>query len=480
MAGIGFELKKLFENRGFLYNIRAYFFSTIITVGPMLLCMVMITVLQALLVVLDVSFIQRQLFIASTIYSFIFSQILTGSFSLLISRFISDKVYAKKMDGIMPSFYGILSLCLLLEGTAGALFYWLSPLEIQLKAASYILLLLLVMVWIQTVYLSAMKDYMRIVKGFLYGIGMIVAVSFFWLTFKQGNEAFGLLFSMDAGFFIIAVSFMINLKNFYKGANDRYFSFIEYFDKVPSLFFTGLFYNIGIYAHNFVFWVVSLGVTVGNTFVYAPFYDVPTFYAFLSIIPAMVIFVVEMETSFYEKYKAYYSLIIGGGDYQSIKEAGEAMINGMWSGLKKITGMQLIFTFLFIITGNFILPRIGVMELSLDIFNILVLGTCASSIMLIVIILLLYFEDRRDALIIAAMFLTGNILFTCLTILLGENFYGAGYFISAVLSLFFGLLRLNTFVKDLDFHTFCSQPMIVKEGKSFFRGLEDRIYQDKE
>lgn len=477
MAGIGFELRKLFLKRGLIYSIRAYFFSTIVTAGPMLLCIAMITVLQLLLSVLNVSYQEKQLFISSTIYSFIFSQILTGSFSLVISRYVSDKIFSNRADEVIPSLYGSLCICIFIGGISGALFYGLSPISFKIKSVSYILFMLLIMVWIQTVYLSAMKDFIRIVKGFSYGISMVVISSFYWLKFHRGDEAFGLLFSMDIGFFIITVSFFTYLKNSAGGDNGGYFQLVKYLDKVPSLLFIGIFYNIAIYSHNFLFWINGLGVTVGDTYVYAPLYDVPTFYAFLATVPTMVFFTVEMETSFYTKYKTYYSCLSEDGDYKSIKSAGEIMIQTLWEGLKKITGFQIVISFLFIFCGTFIMPRVGITQSSIDIFYILVLGACASSIMLIVMIILLYFENRRDALITSCIFFIGNILFTQLTIILDVNFYGFGFFLSSLISLTFALLRLNSFLKDLNYHNICTQPGLMNEENKLFSKLIDKFYK---
>ncbi len=77
--------------------------------------------------------------------------------------------------------------------------------------------------------------------------------------------------------------------------------------------------------HNFLFWTSELGVRIGGTYIYAPTYDVPTFYAFLSIMPSMIMFMVSIETSFYDKYKKYYSLITGKGNFTDIENAKKDM-----------------------------------------------------------------------------------------------------------------------------------------------------------
>lgn len=44
MAGIGFELRKLYRQQGLVNNIKAYAYSTTTTIGPMLLCLVLVFV----------------------------------------------------------------------------------------------------------------------------------------------------------------------------------------------------------------------------------------------------------------------------------------------------------------------------------------------------------------------------------------------------------------------------------------------------
>jgi len=79
MAGIGFELKKLFGNKGYLSIARAYLYTAIVTVGPTILCMAMIVSLQLFLIFMGVGIAERELFIAAVTYSFVFSLILTSA-----------------------------------------------------------------------------------------------------------------------------------------------------------------------------------------------------------------------------------------------------------------------------------------------------------------------------------------------------------------------------------------------------------------
>ena len=477
MAGIGFELRKLFQHKGYLLNIRAYLYSTLVTVGPLLLCTIMITSLQLILVFLGISRHQREIFLAGTVYAFIFSQVITSGFSMLITRYISDRLYHKEYEEILASLYGVITLCLGIGGIIGIGFYIGSPLALPFKFAAYILYMELIILWLQSVYLSALKDYKKITKGFFYGMLTAVVLGAFILRYTDLEPALGLMVSIVIGVFIILLFLMFYIQSFFTIHSKRYFSFLVYFDRYPSLFFINLFYTLSLYIHNFIFWISDLRVGVGNTYMYAPLYDVPVFYALLSTLPAMVSFVVSVETSFYEKYRAYYSLITQGGNLNEIQRAKKEMKYVLWQEVIHLMEVQLFFTFLFMVIGIWVLPKVGVTGLSLDIYTLLTLGAYCNVMLMIVMLIQLYFEDRKGAFIIAVSFLGFNMIFTFLSLLVGESVYGLGFFLAAFMALIMGLIRLSRFLEDIDYHTFCSQPIVYKEREHLFSWIVKWLYR---
>jgi polysaccharide biosynthesis protein PelG len=84
------------------------------------------------------TFSETELFLAGTLYSFVFSQLITGGFMLLLSRYLSDQLYSQKYENILSSLYGVIAVCFLLGGLAGILFYLLSPLDFLFKFISYL------------------------------------------------------------------------------------------------------------------------------------------------------------------------------------------------------------------------------------------------------------------------------------------------------------------------------------------------------
>lgn len=473
MAGIGFELKKLFKDSGFFVNLKAYAYSALVSLGPFILCTTVIVVIIQFLEFMNFSFKDRELFIASVVYAFIFSQIMVSGFKMMITRFIADMLYDERFEFIMPSLYGVLSIAVPLSGIVGIFFFRNSPLQFETKLVSYLLFMELIIIFIMTEYLSTLKDYIKIVKSFLAGMGFIVVLSFLFLKFTNLLPVPSLLLAMDIGFFVVITLLMFYLRNFFKASTAKYFEFLRYFDKYPSLFFISFFYTLGLYSHNFLFWTSKFGVRIADTYVYAPVYDVPTFYAFLSVMPSMIVFVVSIETSFYDKYRTYYTLITGKGNLTDIENAKKDMTRTLWSEIRNIMEIQLFFTLLFIAAGSYVLPAIGLSQFSVDIFNLLSLGAYFNIIMLIILLILLYFEDRKGALAVSFTFLIENIIFTYFTINYYENTYGLGFFFAALLSMIFAIIELLVYLRNINYHTFCGQPIIYKEKNGLFSHIVD-------
>jgi len=471
MAGIGFELKKLFKGKGALRSIKAYAYSALVAVGPFILCVIVIVSILLFMNFMNVTFKERELFIATIVYAFIFSQIITSGFKMIVTRFISDMLYSKKFEYILPSLYGVLSIVLVISGAVAIVFFWNSPISIEIKITSYLLFMELIIIFLVMVYLSTLKDFIKIVRSFIWGVLVTLGLAFVFIRFTDLEIVFSLLLAMDIGFFVIITLLVTHLKSFFKKSVKKYFYFLIYFDRYSSIFFISLFYTLALYSHNFLFWNSKLGVVVESTYVYAPIYDVPTFYAFLSVMASMVVFVVSVETSFYEKYRRYYSLITGRGNYSDIENARKDMTRVLWAEIRNIIEIQLFVSLVFIAIGYYVLPKLGLSQLSLDIFNLLTLGAFLNIILLIIIMILLYFEDRKGALFVSSTFLLTNVVLTWLTIQYSENVYGMGFFLSAFISLIVAIIELVIYLRNIHYHTFCGQPVIYREKKGLFTHL---------
>lgn len=473
MAGIGFELRKLFRKESLFTNIRAYAYSSLVTIGPMLLCMIMVVVMQKLQDYAGMPFLQKELFLAGSQYAFIFSLLLTSGFVMLLSRYVADRLYEKKYEDLLPSLYGVICICLSIGGVAGFIFLYRSPLSLTFKVAEYLLFMELIVIWLLTVYVSALKDYVRIVKSFFYGAIVTILSGVILIKLLAIQEAWATIAAMDIGFLTTLILLMTHIEGYFPQGGTRYFHFLTYITKLPAIFAIGFISTLGIYIHNFIYWRSQLSIIVGDTFRYSPSYDVPVFFAFLSVIPTMVIFVVSVETSFYEKFRTYYSVILGSGTIQDITRAKKEMNEVLLQELSFIMQIQLFFSLFAMAVGIKLLPKIGQTAEQIDAFNILVLGDCLYILMYVIVLLLLYFDDRKGALSISSLFLVANLITT--PIILPTGHHGLGLLISAAITVGLAIMRLLHILNNIDYYTFCAQPLVFKEKPPIFQKLMNRI-----
>ena len=115
MAGIGFELKKLFSGSSILLKLRANLFSGIVVAGPMIMGAVLLVGIKQLAVRAGASMHQQDLLIVIITYSLLFSLLLINIFSYVLSRFTADMVYTNQLERVLPSLYGSASLFTILK-----------------------------------------------------------------------------------------------------------------------------------------------------------------------------------------------------------------------------------------------------------------------------------------------------------------------------------------------------------------------------
>jgi len=86
MAGVGFELKRLFSAHTAAGHIKAYSYSAIVTTGPFALLTSMVLAIQTLFQLYGVGWDESAVFLGAVVYSFVFSQILSCGFTIVLTR----------------------------------------------------------------------------------------------------------------------------------------------------------------------------------------------------------------------------------------------------------------------------------------------------------------------------------------------------------------------------------------------------------
>ena len=179
MAGIGFELRRLLRKNTLIGLVEAYAYAGIIGSGPWVFSIVgilLVGLFSASLVV--PSFLVTQ-FQTSVTYLVAGSLILTGLVQLAFTRFVSDRLFEKKREQVLPNLHGLLLIVILGASLLGSLLLFLA---LPGLGVAYRLLMLagfviMCAVWVLTVLLSGMKRYQAIVLLFGGSYALIVVLS---------------------------------------------------------------------------------------------------------------------------------------------------------------------------------------------------------------------------------------------------------------------------------------------------------------
>ncbi|WP_025701566.1 exopolysaccharide Pel transporter PelG, partial [Paenibacillus forsythiae] len=458
MAGIGFELRKLHSQQGLLRQIRAYAYSSMSTIGPMILCMAMVAGIQRLMAVSGAAFLERELFMTTIVYAFIFSVMVTGGVSMVLTRFLSDMLFQKQYKHALSSYYGAAAVCLPAGAAAALVFLKGVEAGFAYKAAAFLLFMELILIWLQSVHLTALKDYKRIFRSFLLGACTAALGAWAVCEYTPFQTAAGMLAAVDAGFFLVLLLTNRHFEQVFPGRDSRlYFHFLSYFGKYPALFGIGTFLYAGVYTHSFVYWFGPENKEVAGRFLVSPLYDTPVFYAYLSVMPTLILFTVAVETNFYEKFRGYYDLIRQRGTLKEISEARKEMQRTLIRELTFLMETQLMFTVISLALGIKLLPMMGFSMNQLDVYIILLLGYYFFIITFVIMLLLLYYDDRKGVLMISGIFLLLNTGLSILFMLSGYD--GYGMFIASFITVLLALGRLILYVRSIDYHTFCAQPI---------------------
>lgn len=458
MAGIGFQLKKLFYKKGISNTIKAYFYSIFVSIGPVIISVIAINFMQYFLRALRVEKLEMELLQATIMYSFMFAVIISSGYCMFISRYLSDVLYSEKEEHILPALIASIAIVVVICGGFGLVFYSFSPLPLFYKILAYGLYIGLIIEMLLAVFVSAINDYKEVSFGFFIGFTVAAVVAFIILRLNLLNVIYTMLLCFDISIFIVSVILARAIKKRFHTKSNHYFTFIKHLKYTYPLWIINFFYTSGLYTHFFAFWIFSsVKQVVSGTYVYAPYYDIPASFAFLTIMPTLVIFVVKLETGFYIKYRNYFYMINNGASYEDIEVAKHEMKRVLNKELIYIMEIQLFFSILAIVIGIRFLPYIGFTTSMIDMYSILIVAYYCAVMSFVIMTILLYFNDVRSALYISFFLMFFGFVFSTVSIYLGENYYGVGYFAGSLLTMLLAIVRLKLYMKNIDFYIFCEQ-----------------------
>ncbi|MEJ2345247.1 MAG: exopolysaccharide Pel transporter PelG [Gammaproteobacteria bacterium] len=455
MAGIGFELRRLSRSDTYLGLLRAYLYAGIIGSGPWVLSILAIMVLgiMSLGVVIPPRLITQ--FQTSVTWLIALSLIYSGGTQLAYTRYVADRLFERRSERVLPNLFGILLVTTVpLSLVSVPLVLWLLP----GTTPGYRLLMvtglnLLNMVWVLTVLLSGLKRYKWLLVFYSLGYGTSVALGL--ALGKTGLGMEGLLLGFVLGQVIIIMGSLALVWHEYPPARLIEFDFLGGSRLRLWLLPTGMFFNAGIWADKFLFWLwPGTGQRVIGDLHASVIYDTPIFLAYFTLIPGMAMFLLRMEVDFVRAYDHYYSAVREGGALSAIRAYRTEMVVTAREGIYDIIKIQGFTVLGLIALGPSALAFFGIPTLYFPLLAIDSVGVSLQLLVMAGLNILFYLDRLRTAAAMSAVMLLANLGFSYLSLALGPFFYGYG-FVSAMLLTTLLILAVTDRVLDrLNYTTF--------------------------
>ena len=459
MAGIGFELQRMIdEGQGLVSRIRSYAVAGLISSGPWIMTIFTLGIISAFGPILA-SKDQFAVFRGLVTYAFAFSLIVVGVMQMTVTRRVADQLYTKEYQQVLPGFVACASVVAGVQIVAGTLFCLGAGFSRNLSFVAVTLYVVVSVTWLALVWLGITREFDTVLKG--YGLGSLVT---FCLTasLPRPCDALGLLSAYTAGQAVILAFLLRAIVRGLSATGKRSFSILRSVPDFPHLMLVGLFYNAGIWADKIIFWY-SDGIGCHPWIHFHPLYDTCCYLAYLTVIPALAVNLVRVETSFYERYRAYFGSILGGMPLKVIDHRREEMFRNMKEGMTRLLRIQGFITILIVIFAPYLLTYLDLPAPSVRIFRAVCIGAFFHVMLLITILMQLYFDLRRQALATSLTFLILNIALAFWSVTAGLASYGFGYALAALISLLIGYVLLT---RSLEYYVFTSQPITAERKRS--------------
>jgi len=454
MAGIGFVLRRLTRQDDLLGVAVGYVYAALVSSGPFLVTVIAMAAVGMLGEVAG----ERQAvetFRLVTIYNFALSLVFCGPFLLVVTRYLADRIYEQKVEEAPGMLIGALALALGLQAPLVIwLYFFQTDMTLAERLASAVHYFLISGIWLVSIFLSALKDYRAI--GYSFAAGMAFGFVVAWLLLADYGAA-GLIGGFAVGLSVIFFSLTLRVMVEYPYGIRRPFGFLQYFPRFWQLALYGLAYNLTIWCDKLILWLAPDAERAAIGLISNPAYDSAMFLANMTTVPVLAIFIVNIETEFFERYQTFYRAIESHATWRDIRANQMAIIEALSTAGRNILLLQSVISVLAILGSPVLFAALGIDVRQIGIFRLGTMGSLFQILFVFLTIVLAYFDLRLRLVQVTMLYLLLNGGLSWLSLSWGFAWYGYGFFLASLIAflvtlgvVIFEVARLPylTFVKN--------------------------------
>ena len=458
MAGIGFELRKLARRDDLMGVVASLTHASVVSTGPWIMT---VMALAALDIIggrwLDPE--EMKVFRIIVIYNFAFSLVAAGPLMMIATRYLADRIYEKRVTetpGMMVGGF----MVLLIQMPIAIWFYGiLAALDPAVRIAAIANYFVISFIWYVGIFLSALRDFRSITIGF--AIGMSSAFTFSVLLGERWGAA-GMLTGFSLGLALLLSLQVARVLVEFPYGFVRPFAFLAAARKYWELTLGALFYNLAVWVDKWIMWTLPDRDEIAAVLISYPLYDSTMFLAYMTVIPAIAVFVLSVETDFFERYQNFYKDVSGHAPWRKLGEDHQEILASLSRGLRNVVVFQGCITAFVVLSAPKLLSLLGVNLIGLGMFRLGVIGSFFHVLMAFVSVILAYFDLRRKLLFVYFLLFVTNTVFSLVSTSLGFAYYGYGFFLSALVTLIVAYALAAWSLGRLPYLTFIANNPSVK------------------
>jgi len=224
--------------------------------------------------------------------------------------------------------------------------------------------------------------------------------------------------------------------------------------RFPALTLGGAFYYLGIWADKVYYRCIQPDSSLaGVSWLRCnPAYEQAAFLAQLTVLPALALFFLAVETSFFERFREFFTEVGGGASLLQIRRAKGEMLGSLREGGLHLVTWQALVTLLACLLAPCWMPAAAV-----ELGRVQMLGVYFQTMLYFSTVVLFYFELYRESLWGIALFALGNLFFTPWL----EP--GWGYVAGSLLGFAVSLGQVLRCLPDIDRLVFERQPLALTD-----------------
>ncbi len=449
MAGIGWKLQRMIDRGSLAGTIGAYLTGVAVTSAPWLLTTLVLTSLRLVARRSGTDFAVVERFL-TVVYAV--TVIFSAPVHVVVSRYTADRLYDHHVEKIGAPLRRATAAILVGFALIGVLLVVFMKLPLGLAVVGAPLTAIIGAQWLMLAVGGGMTSPLIVLRAF--GIGAPLGLGAAWaLDTSFGFGPAGYLYGFAAGQLATLTILVQGVARAVPGQADESARLAPAFREYRLLALSALAYYVSIWADKIVVYLVQGGTA-------ATFYAAIAAVAWFSVIPAFAWIYVQIETSFYRRFRAFYADIEIGAPLRRLQRGAEEISIEARRILRGAGVVQASASGIAIAAAPLLVHAVGLSPNATPLFRLNAIGAAAQMITLLEVLLLYYFDLRRDALVISAGLLGSSVLLTAVALALGW-LPVLGYVLACAATSILGAVLVRRRLSTLVLDTFASQPFGV-------------------